>query len=84
MTAANCGIIISGHFNAFFLLSYPGVEVGQPVKVRDGGEGCHLAVLAFAPKTKILLLYVLETSCVCNNSHLLSKLAKNLSKIAYS
>ena len=51
MTAANSGIILSGHFNANIFttlrkLSKLGVE----------GGGCHLTILAFALKTTILLL----------------------------
>ena len=70
MSAANCGIILSGHFSAKILLPYPWVGVGEAVKVRGRGGGCHLAIFVFAPVQKYWW-YVLETSCVCYNSHFL-------------
>ena len=54
MTAANCEIIIFGQFNAFFTTLPSGRGM---VSCQSRGGSCHLAILAFAPKTKILLLY---------------------------
>ena len=55
MTAANC-------FHPFrlfqckkSLLLYPGVGYGKLSKLGVEGGGYHLVILAFAPRTKILL-----------------------------
>ena len=52
MSAANCGIILSGQFWCKkILIPYPGIWVGEAV-VRIEGGGCPLAIFVFAPNTK--------------------------------
>ena len=59
MTVANCGIILSGHFNAKILTTLPWGR----------GKG-KVSSQTLRPK---YYCYVLETSCACYNSHFLSK-----------
>ena len=55
MTAANCGIIHSGHFRSF-LLPYPGEGQGKLSKLGVGGvvatSSAVLVKFVFAPKAK--------------------------------
>ena len=67
----------------FFNFPTLGQRQGKLSKLGVEGCGCHLEILAFTLSfnTKILLLCVLETSCV---RQFLSKLAENPIKITYS
>ena len=52
MTAANCGIILSGHFSEKKNTTLPGGSCQSKGK----GEVCHFEILIFAPNLKILVL----------------------------
>ena len=50
MTTANCGIILSGHFNVKIIITLPWDRGnGKLSKLEVEGDGCNLVIFAFAP-----------------------------------
>ena len=77
MTAANCGIILSGQFSTKTNPTLPGVGVWKALKVTGMGW-LPPRDIAFA----FNLNWCCKTSCVCYRSHILSQTDLKKIKIA--